>query len=87
MSRKNHKLTSAQRKAKRERNKKYMIIFVGGKQKRVRRPPTIEGLPVDEYIARNADPIFLHQMGMWEAMPCEPESESPPETSSDEIPF
>lgn len=43
-----------------------MMVFVNGKQKRVPRPQLIEGLPVDEFIARNADPVWLHQMGMWE---------------------
>ncbi len=28
----------------------------------------IDGLPVDEFIARNADPIWLHQNEMWELM-------------------
>jgi len=69
MPRKKRKLTAAERRAKRERKKKYEIIFINGKQKRVLRPPTIDGLPVDEYIARNADPIWLHQCGMWEYMP------------------
>ena len=41
---------------------------INGKQKRVRRPPTIEGMPVDEFIARNADPIWLHQNEMWEIL-------------------
>ena len=45
-----------------------MTIFINGKQKRVKRPPTIEGLEVDEFIHRNADPIWLHQNGMWEYM-------------------
>jgi hypothetical protein len=43
-----------------------MTIFINGKQKRVRRPPEIDGLPVDEFIARNADPIWLHQNGDWD---------------------
>jgi len=28
----------------------------------------IEGLPVDEFIARNADPLWLHENGLWELM-------------------
>ena len=60
------KLTSAQREARRKRSRETMIIFINGKQKRVPRPPTIEGLSVDEFIARNADPIWLHQAGTWE---------------------
>jgi len=38
-----------------------MTIFVNGKQKRVKRPATIDGMDVDEFIRRNADPIWLHQ--------------------------
>jgi hypothetical protein len=45
-----------------------MTIFVHGKQKRVRRPPTIDGMDVDEFIGRNADPVWLHQNGLWEYM-------------------
>ena len=62
------KLTAAEKRARRERKKNFMTIFVNGKQKRVRRPQLIEGLPVDEFIARNADPIWLHQNEMWELM-------------------
>jgi hypothetical protein len=63
------KLTNAEKKARRERKKKFMTIFVNGKQKRVPRPQLIEGLTVDEFIARNADPIWLHQNGLWELIP------------------
>jgi hypothetical protein len=63
------KLTTAERRARRERKRKFMIIFINGRQKRVPRPQLIEGLPVDEFIARNADPIWLHQNEMWELMP------------------
>jgi hypothetical protein len=41
---------------------------VDGKQKRVKRPPTIDGMDVDEFIKRNADPIWFHQNEMWEYM-------------------
>ncbi len=60
------KLTAAQRRAKRERKRNFMTIFINGKQKRVRRPQTIDGLPVEEHIVRNADPIWLHENGLWE---------------------
>jgi hypothetical protein len=62
------KLSSGEKRARRERKRKYMTIFVNGKQKRVPRPQLIDGLPVDEFIARNADPIWLHQNGLWELM-------------------
>jgi hypothetical protein len=45
-----------------------MTIFVNGKQKRVKRPPTVEGLPVNELIRRNADPIWLLQNEMYEEL-------------------
>ena len=60
------KRTAAEKRARRERKKKYMMIFINGKQKRVPRPPLIDGLPVDEFIAMNADPIWLHENGLWE---------------------
>ncbi|MDL1984420.1 MAG: hypothetical protein LWX54_09580 [Deltaproteobacteria bacterium] len=50
------------------RQKEYMTIFINGKQKRVKRPPTINGMDVDEFIRRNADPIRLHKNEMWEYM-------------------
>ena len=45
-----------------------MTIFLHGKQKRVRRPQKIDGMDVDEFIRQNADPIWLHQNGLWEYM-------------------
>ena len=59
-------LSSAQKAAKRKRQKEYMTIFVHGKQKRVKRPSTIDGLGLDEYIRKNADATWLHQNEMWE---------------------
>ena len=62
------KLTPAQKKEKERIRREYMTIFVNGKQKRVKRPTTIEGMDEDEFIRRNADPIWLHQNEMWEYM-------------------
>ena len=47
---------------------KFVTIFINGRQERVPRPQLIEGLPVEEYIAANADPIWLHQNGLWESI-------------------
>ena len=66
MSKPKRKLTAAEKAAKRRRRAEFMTIFVNGKQKRVKRPPTIDGMDVDEFIRRNADPIWLHQNGLWE---------------------
>lgn len=46
--------------------KAYMTISINGKQKRVKRPPTIDGIDLDDFIQRNADPIWSHQNEMWE---------------------
>jgi len=62
------KLTTAQKAAKKKRQQEYMTVFMNGKQKRVKRPPTIDGMDVDEFIMNNADPIFLHQNELWEYM-------------------
>jgi len=75
-----------------------MTIFINGKQKRVKRPPTVEGIPVDKFIRRNADPIWLHQQGMYEELyqleleqqesqpepPCDSEKDGP---LDDDLPF
>jgi hypothetical protein len=39
---------------------------MNGKQVRVKRPPNIDGMDIDEYIQNNADPIWLHQNEKWE---------------------
>ena len=56
----------AKKEAKAERQKKYMWGFMNGKQVRIKGPPTTDGIEVDEYIQENADPMWLHQNGMWE---------------------
>jgi hypothetical protein len=49
-----------------------MFVFMNGKQVRVKRPETIDGIDVDEFIRRNADPIWLHQNGMHEFIDDDP---------------
>ena len=75
MVKRKRKLTPAEKAEKKRRREQYMTIFMNGKQKRVKRPPTIDGMDVDEFIRRNADPIWLHQNEMWEYMEPEPEDE------------
>jgi hypothetical protein len=68
MKKPKRKQTAAEKGASRERKQNYMTIFLNGRQKRVSRPPLIEGLPVEEFIAWNADPIWLHENDLWELM-------------------
>lgn len=49
--------------AEKLRRKRYMTIFVRGKQKRVLRPEHVDGLDAHEFIRRNADDIWLIQEG------------------------
>jgi uncharacterized protein YnzC (UPF0291/DUF896 family) len=74
MAKSKRKLTAAEKAEKRRRQKEYITIFINGKQRRVKRPPTIDGIDIDEFIRRNADPIWLHQNEMWEYMVDEDES-------------
>ena len=73
------KLTAAQKRARKiakaEKQKKYTWVFMNGKQVKVKRPPTIEGISIDEYIRQNADPIWLHQNEMWEFMQTDEDEE------------
>jgi 16S rRNA U516 pseudouridylate synthase RsuA-like enzyme len=68
MTKPKRKLTPAEKAEKKKRRLEYMTVLVNGKQKRVKRSPTIEGIDVEEFIRRNADPIWLHQNEMWEYM-------------------
>jgi len=68
MAKQKKKLSAAQKAAKKQRQKEYMTIFINGKQKSVKRPVRIDGMDPDEFIRRNADPIWLHQNEMWEYM-------------------
>jgi hypothetical protein len=74
MVKRKRKLNAAEKAEKMRRQKEFMTIFINGKQKRVRRPPTIDGVDVDDFILKNADPIWLHQNGMWEYMTDDEES-------------
>lgn len=85
------KLTAAEKAARTLCRQQFQTVFVGGKMKRVRRPPMIDGLSVEEFLARNADPLWLHQNGMWDLMPPEPASGAytarPGPDDADDIPF
>ena len=68
MTKRKRKLTPAERAEKKRRKRDYLTIFINGKQKRVKREPTVDGIPVDEFIRINADPIWLLQNGMYEEL-------------------
>ena len=58
------KLTEEQKRRKKE----YKTIFRNGKQVRVKRLSVLREIEADEFYMNNADPIMLHQDGMWEYM-------------------
>lgn len=62
------KLTAPEKAEKRRCQSEFMTIFIRGKMKRVQRSPMVEGLPVEEFIRRNADPIWLLQNEMRECI-------------------
>jgi hypothetical protein len=59
-------LTAQERAEKKRRRQEYMTIFIRGKQKRVRRPPMIDGVAADEFIRKNADALWCHQSEAWD---------------------
>ena len=71
MAKQKRKLSGAEKAEKKRRRAEFMNVFVNGKQKRVRRPPLIDGLDPDEFIRQNADEIWLHQNEMWEEISVE----------------
>ena len=66
MAKQKRKLTSAEKANKKRRKLEFMTIFINGKQKRTKCPPAIDGMPADEFIRLNADPIWLREHGEWE---------------------
>lgn len=93
MAKVNKHLTRAQKRAKKaakvRRQQKYEWVFLNGKQVRIKRPPTVDGIPVDQFIAENADPVWLHQNGLRELIAPEPDSSTGSGAPDDEyqIPF
>jgi hypothetical protein len=75
VSKAKRKLTAQQKAEKKRRAQEYMTVFIRGKQKRVKRPPTIDGLSVEEFIRNNADPLWYHQNEMWDEIEVEKENE------------
>ena len=71
LTKQKRKRTPAEKAQKKKRQLEYMTIFINGKQKRVKRPPTIDGIDLDDFLQSNADPIWLHQNEMWEDMDSE----------------
>lgn len=82
----NRKLSSKEKAEKKRRKALYTTVFVGGKQKRVKRSPQIEGLSPEEFLKRNGSPIALHQDERWEEIPTDDEKE-PTEKHFPECPF
>ncbi len=78
MTRRKRKLTPEQKAAKAKRRSEYRTIFINGKQKSVKREPTVDGVRVDEFIRNNADPIWLHQNEIWELMDQDEDGEDSP---------
>ncbi|MEI6126332.1 MAG: hypothetical protein WCQ99_07220 [Pseudomonadota bacterium] len=66
MKKSKRKLTPAEKAEKEKRKREFMTIFINGKQKRVLKLPTIDGMDTDEFIRINADSIWLQQNEMWE---------------------
>ena len=87
MAKPKRKLTAEQRRAKKKRREETQIVFMNGKQVRVKRPLTIDGMSVDEFIMANADPIWLHQNGMWEYIQTEDSIWNNQPSSDSDVPF
>jgi hypothetical protein len=68
MAKPKKKLTAAQRAARKKRKAEFMTVFMNGRQVCVRRPPTVDGIPVEAIIRQHAEPIWLHQHGYWEIL-------------------
>ncbi len=68
-------LTAQQKAEKERRAREDMTVFIRGKQKRVKRPPMIDGISVEEFIRNNADSLWYHQNEMWDEIEVDKENE------------
>ena len=59
MAKRKRKLTAAQKAEKARRRREFMTIFINGKMKRVRRPPTIDGIPSTSSFDGTLTPFFF----------------------------
>lgn len=75
MAKRKRKLTAQEKAEKKRRRREYMTIFIHGKQKRVKRPLTVDGIDIDEFIRKNADALWFHQNEMWEEIQVDEEDE------------
>ena len=91
MAKMKRKLTAREKAEKARRKREFMTIFIHGKMKRVRRAQQIDGIDADEFIRRNADPLWLHANEMWEDIEERgaglEENSRPVKTTPDKDPF
>ncbi len=52
-----------------------IVVLMNGKQVRVKLPPTVKGVSVEEFIAQNPVPLWLHANGDWELLMAHEEAE------------
>ncbi len=62
------KLTAAERRKRKEFRATHRLVFINGKQKWQRLPPTIDGVDAELYFLQNATPIELHLAGRWDLL-------------------
>jgi len=73
MKKPQRKLSARHKANKKQRQLQFMTVFINGKQKKIKRPPSIDGVPVDEFIRANADPTWLHQHEAWHILESGPD--------------
>lgn len=60
---------------------------VGGRRKRGRREPEIDGMPVEEFIRRNGGPAALHGEELWWLIEEENDPHTPDDPTDADLPF
>jgi len=65
MTRRKNKLSATRRTEKRQPREQFTTVMMSGRQTRMRRPPTVEGIDVEEFFRRNATAVELHQEELW----------------------
>lgn len=79
MTRRTNKLSATRRTEKRQRREQFTTVMMSGRQTRMRRPPTVEGIDVEEFFRRNATAVELHQEELWHLI----DTDDPPLEAAD----
>jgi hypothetical protein len=92
MTKKKRKRTAEQKAKAQRRRERFQTAFIGGRQRRIRRPPTVDRVAEDGFLRANADAAWLHANERWDLISSHGEGDGDsgddePALPDDDLPF